>query len=838
MTAVEERARALHARGLAATGRGRSAQGCRLFRAALALLDWPETTQRDRHAVVTRILISLAAAEVHLGRSEVGFALLDDAEALAEQDDRGILLLQRGLLCVLVGRMDEALHHLNEGISALEGHAEGYDLASALLNRAMLHSLAGRARLARADLLRCGDIARRAGLALLVAKSELNRGYCEMLMGDIPAALRAFDLAKPEFTRRATDLLPVLAVDRARTLMQAGLADEAAAELDEAIRLLGHARPTYERAEAALTRAQVALVQGDHPTARLWARRAERCFLRRGDRSWAAVATLTRLRADFRTGRRLSAIASEAAALALRLRGLGLPNDAEAAALLAARVCVRRGDLREARRHMSHRRSTSPVLETKLLRRLTAAELHAAEGDTGRVYRDARAGLDLLHDHRARLASLDLRTGTAALGAELAAVGLGTAVRHSRVPVIFAWSERSRAQAFLVPPVRPPTDVDTSDAVAELRQQAMVVRAAELSGRPDPGASRRCAELEHVIRARGWQADGDGERTGVAGFHDVAAELGRTGEVMVTFLPVVGQVLAVVIADGRGRVVRFGDLAAVSEAIARLRSDLDAICGRTLPLALAEVITASIRHQLAVLDEHLLRPLGDMLVDRDLVVVPTGPLSGIPWGLLPPLRGRPVTVAASASAWLQGRRAVSAPMISEPLLVAGPHLRFAAAEISKIAGMLPASTVLTGADASVDATLAAMDNRRIVHVAAHGHHEPGNFLFSRLDLADGPLMAYDISRLPTAPQHVVLSSCDTGRTVMRVGDEMLGFAAAFLYSGTKTVVAGVARVPDDTVTGVMAAYHDLLLRGARPSRALAEAAVAEPLIPLVCFGSC
>ncbi len=38
-----------------------------------------------------------------------------------------------------------------------------------------------------------------------------------------------------------------------------------------------------------------------------------------------------------------------------------------------------------------------------------------------------------------------------------------------------------------------------------------------------------------------------------------------------------------------------------------------------------------------------------------------------------------------------------------------------------------------------------------------------------LDLADGPLMAYDIQQLTAAPRHVVLSSCDVGRTVVRPG---------------------------------------------------------------------
>ena len=110
------------------------------------------------------------------------------------------------------------------------------------------------------------------------------------------------------------------------------------------------------------------------------------------------------------------------------------------------------------------------------------------------------------------------------------------------------------------------------------------------------------------------------------------------------------------------------------------------------------------------------------------------------------------------------------------------------------------------------------------------------------DLADGPLMAYDVQRLSVPPRQVVLSACDVGRTVVRPGDEILGFTAALLHMGTPTVISSVCRVADDTALGVMTAYHRALLAGARPAAALALAADSggaddEPLTPFVCFGA-
>ena len=138
----------------------------------------------------------------------------------------------------------------------------------------------------------------------------------------------------------------------------------------------------------------------------------------------------------------------------------------------------------------------------------------------------------------------------------------------------------------------------------------------------------------------------------------------------------------------------------------------------------------------------------------------------------------------------------------------------------------------------MSAALLGLDGCPLAHLAAHGHDERENFLFSRLDLADGPLMAYDVQQLAAPPGQVILSACDVGRSVVRPGEELLGFTAALLYIGTATVIASVARVADEAAVGIMTAYHQRLAAGMGPARALAEAAAAEAAFsPFVCFGS-
>ena len=115
------------------------------------------------------------------------------------------------------------------------------------------------------------------------------------------------------------------------------------------------------------------------------------------------------------------------------------------------------------------------TLDVSLMRRLAQAELAELEGRTGAALAELRTGLALVHARRGRLGSLDLQTATAALGAELAAAGLGLALERGSAPLVFAWLERSRAQAFRLTPVRPPADPQAAAILAELRQLSFLI---------------------------------------------------------------------------------------------------------------------------------------------------------------------------------------------------------------------------------------------------------------------------------------------------------------------------------------------------------------------------
>ena len=258
VTTAEQRASRAHRRGMLAGNAGHPAVGARLVRTGLSALGWQEEGGvPGRHgALAARMLITLAYLEAEQGRAGYGLRLLSLAEPAVGAADRGHLHSQRGLMLLRTGRWADALGQLTLAEPLASGDPELQ--ARVLLNRSVLYLNTGDVRLARGDLRRSASIASAAGLTLLAAKATQNLGYCDLLRGDIPAALHQFDVAARAYEATAPGMLPVLATDRARALLAAGLADDAAAALDGVIAAFRRQRLDQNLGEAELNRAQAA----------------------------------------------------------------------------------------------------------------------------------------------------------------------------------------------------------------------------------------------------------------------------------------------------------------------------------------------------------------------------------------------------------------------------------------------------------------------------------------------------------------------------------------------------------------------------------------------------
>jgi hypothetical protein len=382
--------------------------------------------------------------------------------------------------------------------------------------------------------------------------------------------------------------------------------------------------------------------------------------------------------------------------------------------------------------------------------------------------------------------------------------------------------------------VRPPDDEQVAHLLAELRQVSEELRTASGDERHAAAVRRRRGDLERAVTASGWTRPGSREARQPVGLDAVHDLLDAADSVLVSYLDIAGSLYALVVGSST-RVVALGQSSAITERVRRLRADLDVLAQAHLPGALRAGVGSAARASATSLDELLLRPLA--IAGRRLVMVSTGVLGQLPWSLLPSLRAVPVVVAPSATAWAAaGRAPVS--RADRLTLLAGPGLSHAQREAVGVARAWPQLQAHAGDGATRVALTSALADSLLVHVAAHGTHNVENALFSSLRLADGVLFAHELDERGRVPEHVVLSACELGLASVRPGDEALGLTSVLLRLGTRSVVAGVARVGDETAADVMIDYHCALAGGADSAAALAEATAASSgFAPFVCFGA-
>ena len=663
---LADRAARLHAAALASSDNGRPASAVRQLRSGLRLIGAPADSGDPAVAEVRgRLLISLAWAESERGRVDVGFRLLDQAEQHVTGAQRPVLLAQRGLLLKRSGHNDQALRQYDEAVALLT-EASPLDLVKVLNNRSLVHLEAGHIRLARADLHRCGQVADRHGLALHAALARVNLGCMDVVAGDLPSALGAFAGARADYELLAPGRLASLAVERARALVAAGLFTEADRELAYAAEQAAAQRLSHTYADAAAVRAEAALLAGRAQAAGQWAREARGRFLGRANTRRAALSSLLELRADLAAATLpATAIAARGQSLARRLSLLGLAEDARVASLVAARALISAGRPARAGRMAARYGPPGRVdrLDTRLLWRLARSELAAAAGQPGEASRHLLAGMAALHRHRTQFGCLDLQTGAAVHGQDLARAGLAAALARGAPDAVYRWSERARAQALLLPPARPLGDPAAAAALEELRQARHTLRAQELAGRPASGLRTRVEALQRSIREQSWTAPGQRDAPAPAPAPLRAIRDSLAGAALVTYLRDGPVLRALVVAGDSVRLRTVGGYAAAEEAVLRLRADLDSQAGRALPRGLAAAVRTATRHDAAAVSSAVLGPLLADIGDRELVVAPTGILMTVPWAALPGCAGRPVTVAPSATVWRDAlrRRAARRP---------------------------------------------------------------------------------------------------------------------------------------------------------------------------------
>jgi tetratricopeptide (TPR) repeat protein len=826
----------------------------------------------DREADV---LASLGLALVFAGRTRPGLNALNAAAGLSAGLLRGRTLLRRAACLRLLGDYGAALDDLNHAIPVLRAAGDDVYEARALGHRALCLLALGSVSRVTPDQRRAEELLAARGQELEHADSIVNRGLAAFRTGQLPDALACFDAAEERFAAlgvRDADL----SAQRCAALTAAGLAADALREADAAIGRLSLVRgQPAVRAELLLVAANCALAAGDAATAEDRAAEAARLFARQGRRWWGAHAQLARVRAAAEAGPPTAALLTDARRCTAELAALGSPQ------LVLARLAVGRIALARAAAAEAEQRAAASTGSPAGTARRRAARLRAeadqylaaaaagrgrgpaltraaawfaralraeAAGDGRALLRACRHGLAVIDDFRGVFGSSELRAQSTAHGAGLATLGLRHAARLGQPRLMLGWSERWRAVALAVPPARAPGDEAGQADLAALRDVSeRLAAAAALVGplrgaapaRPAGALEQERLRLERAVRARSLRASAqDGTGPGRLRFRfDPRALLDALGDDRLTELVEIdGQLYALVCGDGRVRRFTVGPAADAARAVRFARQALRRVAHGPAVSADDGVVNAWLAATGERLDRVLLGTSGEHLGAGNVIIVPPGRLQAVPWGLLPRLRSRAVSVAPSAASWLWTRpppeRAGAGGTARERVvLVRGPGLASGGAEIPVLAAEYGSKsgqsadrdlTVLGDGTATAERVLAALDGASLAHIAAHGTFRADSPLFSALRLDDGLLTVYDLERLRRAPRQLVLSSCDSGVAAQAGADEVLGLASSLLPLGTAGIVASVVPVNDQAAVPLMIALHRELRAGATLPQALAR----------------
>lgn len=760
--------------------------------------------------------MSLGYVLANAGRTAAALRAVSAALPRLSGADAGRARMQRGVVLHFQGRFDEAVRDYGVAIEIARREGDRLLEARARNNRGLLNAHRGTLRGADDDLARAAGIFAGLGLDLAAADTRWNAGIAAGQRGDVAGALRRFAEVEQEYGRLAVPR-PALLLDRFELLMSVPLVDEATAVAAAAVRELGRRGLASDLAEALLAQARAALLAGDLDIAGTAAARAGARFRRQGRGSWAALARHVELRAEFDRGTRTPALLTAMSRTADRLAAVGWVGPALTTRIDAARVAADLGRADRARALLATaaRARRGGRAGDRARGWYALALSRRLGGDERGAARALRRGLAVLDGYRAALGATELRARSGAYGQELAAEGLAIAVRAGAPAGVLAWAERGRANAMRMPVVLPPRDPALATALAELRMVSAALEDALLGGRPAAALRRHQAQLEQRIRDLARTAGGAGDPAAPPGVRTLATAL---GDAVLLELVADGQRLrAVLVADGRASLHDLGPLADAAGHARMHRFGLR----RLVTTGDSEGARAGVAHAAQALDRQLFGPVRGRLGDRPLVVVPAGALHGVAWAGLPSCAGRPVTVAPSAAVWL--RATGRATPAGGAVLAAGPRLPDGETEVRRIGRLLPAARLLTGRQATVDAVTSALDGAELAHIAAHGRFRADNPLFSTVELADGPLTAYELERLPRPPGCVVLSACDSGLSGVRPGEEVLGFTAVLLALGTRSLIAAVLPVPADLTTALMLDLHRRMRAGVAPAPALAGA---------------
>lgn len=238
--------------------------------------------------------------------------------------------------------------------------------------------------------------------------------------------------------------------------------------------------------------------------------------------------------------------------------------------------------------------------------------------------------------------------------------------------------------------------------------------------------------------------------------------------------------------------------------------------------------------------DSLVAPVRAEIEGRRLTIVPSGRLNNLPFaGLMDGDRFLAeqfdMTVLPNVSTLQfvrKEKKLSSTPKVfalGNPVNPRVTRLPGTEREVGNIRTIYPGSMILIGNQATETNCRNQMSAFDIIHIACHGLFNDNYPLLSSLVLSpdsrnDGFLEVHELYNLNlTNSSLVILSACETGLSLIKKNDDVIGLVRGFLYAGVPSMVASLWKVDDEATASLMSNFHLLLKLGNSKGEALRKA---------------
>lgn len=804
------------------------------YEEALAVGQWAAQVFRELQEwlPLAEITVNLAIIYGRLSQDTTALALLDEARALYQRAGPDgasrlpVVEMNRAILLRNLGRFGESIDTHLALLETYDSQGKVVDAARARQNLAMTYFILGRYNEALALLAIAGEAFAADGRFRHAMLVELFTSDCLLQLRRFPEALAKCHQARQLFSKLGTPYeIGKCLLQEAHAFLGLDRFAEARATLQEARALFAQEGNRPALADTDLTIAQVMLQQQELPAALRLAQGAADIFRQHDLPLGEARACLLAARIAFSLEHYAEAQSYTTLALAIA-QTHHLPTLIYQGQQIQGELAARQNRLNEALAawlagiEALERLYSSLMLEyranfaedkNRLYENVVTLYLDRDEATNGLHFAErakSRALRDLLAYR------LDLRI-VARSAADQPLVDRLLALRAERDRLYRRWHTGEEAGQREDPAAQLSAQQNIGQRVLELEQQ---ITAAWHKLLVHNAAYAQDAAIWQPPTL--WQPSTSG----------ATAELDPE-TLLLEFFSLDGQVVVFLVTqEGVEGVKLPATMAQVQQLLQRLWLNL-----RAVPQGPPAYQAALVRNAQAVLQQLyqlLIQPIRTRLVGwRRLLVVPHGPLHYLPVhalydGAAYLLQQFEISYLPAASVLPYCRQTSPA---DNGLLAVGysgnGRLPQAPQEAQSIAQIWPGVTLL-----EEGATLANLrhlaSDYRLLHLATHGEFRPDNPLFSGLALADGWLTTLDIFNLRLQASLVTLSACQTGRSLVGGGDELLGLMRAFLAAGTSSLVATFWPVEDTLTEDLMGHFYASLATGAGKGAALRQAQLA------------